>query len=207
MNVAGLTIRVHWTLAVMTAALLVGVPWMFGRAALYWLLVFLPGALASVLLHEIGHVVVAGLFGIRTRAIVLLPIGGVAQLQANWVPARVDALIALAGPAVSLLLGATLLAGASWGAPMVVWQLGVLNLSVGLFNLAPIFPMDGGRVLRSLLVQRVGLRRGTVIALVVGLVLVIALAAVGAWYWQPEVLLISLFLLAGQRREWVAQAA
>lgn len=205
--IGSVPVRVHWTLGAPLVVLLAAIQVRMGSAALLQAAALIAGLLGSVLLHELGHVVAAAHYGIRTRAILLLPIGGAAQLEHRWVPARVDAIVAAAGPLVSLALGGLLLAIGSYMQALDVMRLGLMNIGLGLLNLAPVFPMDGGRVLRALLVQRVGLQRGTVIALLVGLVLVIAFAAVGAWQWQPEILLLSLFLLAGQRREWAAQAA
>lgn len=132
----------------------------------------------SVALHELGHSVVAQRRGLRVREIVLLPIGGVASLEGRPSRPRDELWIALAGPAVNFALAA-LLGGValglhasgylslesakamtpSWSTLLALLVAG--NLSLGLFNLLPIFPMDGGRVLRALLASRWGMERGT----------------------------------------------
>jgi Zn-dependent protease len=126
---------------------------------------------ACIVLHELAHSIVARRYGLRVRSITLLLFGGVSNLEEEPQSARVEALMALAGPVTSLLLGAAFLAlalastavslsdtGTAWSGlaqlgPLVTllaW-LGPLNLGLGAFNLIPAFPLDGGRVLRSIL--------------------------------------------------------
>lgn len=105
-----------------------------------------------VLVHEIGHVVVARGFDIRVREVKLLPFGGVAEIEdAGSIPAGQDALIAIAGPLQNVWMGL-----AAWGCGQLgwwdqewaayVWQ---ANLMIGLFNLLPIYPLDGGKLLQA----------------------------------------------------------
>ncbi|MGH9884703.1 MAG: M50 family metallopeptidase [bacterium] len=109
---------------------------------------------ASIVLHELGHSFVAQAFGIRVRSITLFLFGGVAQIEREPRKPIHEIAIALAGPAVSFALGGafTALAGlrddASLASAALGW-LGRVNLALGLFNLAPGFPLDGGRVLRG----------------------------------------------------------
>lgn len=125
--------------------------------ALYWLV---GGAVAflffaSVLAHELSHALVARRFGVQVRDITLFIFGGAASLEGDTRRPRDEALIAVAGPVSSLAIGVGLWAiGAFVGqeqvAAMIGW-LGFINISLGLFNLIPGFPMDGGRILRALL--------------------------------------------------------
>jgi len=127
----------------------------------YWLM-GLAGALllfASVLLHELSHAVVAREFGIEMRGITLFIFGGVAEMTDEPPSAPSEFQVAIAGPVASLLL-AFLFAGLAWGAfavelPLallvVAVYLSLVNAMLALFNLAPAFPLDGGRVLRSAL--------------------------------------------------------
>ena len=141
-----------------------------GLAALLGV-VFLVGVFGSVLLHEFGHALAARHYGIRTRRIVLWPMGGVAQLEDSPRSPKHELHIALAGPAVNFAIAAAL-----WGVVNLVGlptygllaSLVVANLTLGLFNLVPAFPMDGGRVLRALLATRIGGRRATDIAVKIG---------------------------------------
>ena len=124
---------------------------------LYWIvaagtaLVFF----ASVLAHELSHALVARRFGLRVQGITLFIFGGTTSIDSDSRTPREEALIALAGPVTSLILGAALIGvGAAIGEPQVaalVGWLGWVNLMLGGFNLIPGFPMDGGRVLRALL--------------------------------------------------------
>ena len=126
-------------------------------AGLYWavgafitLLFF-----ASVLAHELSHAVLARRLGLRVRDITLFIFGGAASLEGDPKRPRDEALIAAAGPVTSLLIGIAL-----WGIDVAIGQrqlaaiigwLGFINITLGLFNLIPGFPMDGGRILRAIL--------------------------------------------------------
>lgn len=131
---------------------------------------FLLAVFGSVLLHELGHALVARRFGIRTRGITLLPIGGVAALEGEPRNPKQELAIALAGPAVNFVLAGGLFAvtaitGLGSG---LLGSLMVANLMLGVFNLIPAFPMDGGRALRAFLATRLGGPRATEIAVKVG---------------------------------------
>jgi Zn-dependent protease len=159
--------------------------------------VFLLGVFGSVLLHELGHALVARRYGIATRRIVLLPIGGIAQLEGEPKSPRQELAIALAGPAVNFAIagGLFVLLGL-FGAPGGFGLLGSLmlaNVLLGLFNLVPAFPMDGGRALRALLATRVGRTRATDIAVKVGKVAAIAFGIIGL-FTSWTLALIGLFV-------------
>ena len=145
-------------------------------------LLFLVGVFASVLLHELGHALAARRYGIRTLGITLLPIGGLAQLEGEPRTPKQELVIALAGPAVNFVLAAALFVVVSIaGLPSfgLLGSLLVANLSLGLFNLIPAFPMDGGRALRALVATRVGGPRATEIAVWIGKVAAIAFGIIG----------------------------
>jgi Zn-dependent protease len=129
----------------------------------------------SVLLHELGHALVALNQGVRVNAITLFLLGGVASVERECSTARGALLVAAAGPAVSLVLGVTLLSlqhGAAHLAPLLgemVQELGILNLVLALFNLLPGLPLDGGLILKALVWQVTGSqRRGVEVAMASG---------------------------------------
>jgi Zn-dependent protease len=123
----------------------------------YWILGAVISVLffASVLAHELSHAIVARRFGLKVRDITLFIFGGAASLEGEAQRPRDEALIAAAGPVMSLVIGAVLIAidlaiGQQEVEAIVGW-LGFINLTLGLFNLIPGFPMDGGRILHALL--------------------------------------------------------
>jgi Zn-dependent protease len=164
--------------------------------------VFLLGIFGSVLLHELGHALTARRYGIRTRRIVLLPIGGIAQLEGEPRTPRQELLIALAGPAVNFALAAGLFvldsAFASWGGFGLLGSLMVANVALGLFNLVPAFPMDGGRAFRALLSTRVGSLRATEIAVKVARVAAAAFVVLGLFTsWTLALIGVFIWFAAG----------
>ena len=131
---------------------------------------FVIGLYASIVAHEYGHALTARRFGIQTIAITLHFFGGVAKITSEPRTPKQELLIAIAGPAVSLALAA--LAALAFGVLVVLQPAGVsgavagflvhlalMNLILGVFNLLPGYPMDGGRVLRALLWWRSGNHR------------------------------------------------
>jgi Zn-dependent protease len=167
-RVAGIPISAHWTLLLIAAfdafqAVRAGVPW-------WWLPVLLLVPAISVLLHEVGHAVMARLAGGEAHAIILWMFGGAAMCSAPATPGRQFA-VAAAGPAVSLAIAAACLIsnGITLDLDKALGTGGVLsallaftarfNLMLVVFNLLPCYPMDGGRMLRAVLWPLVGRRR------------------------------------------------
>jgi Zn-dependent protease len=145
-SVLGITVRLHVLLLVMFAVLVLYVH----VQPLVLAILF-----GCVLLHELGHSLVALAFGIRVIDITLWPLGGMARMSQIPESTRIEGLIAIAGPAVNFLLaalgfGAWLLWGGAAQEDLFGWFIGA-NLMMGLFNLLPAFPMDGGRLLRAVL--------------------------------------------------------
>jgi len=125
--------------------------------AVYWVVgaVISLFFFGSVLAHELSHALVARRFGLKVRDITLFIFGGAASMEGDAKRPRDEALIAAAGPLTSLaiggaMLGISLVIGLPEVEAIVGW-LGVINLTLGIFNLIPGFPMDGGRILRALL--------------------------------------------------------
>jgi Zn-dependent protease len=165
----------------------------------------------SVVLHELGHALTARRFGIATRDITLLPIGGVARLERMPERPSQELLVALAGPVVSaglwalfaalgLVIGGPTAVAGPLGTEPVVAQLARINLALAVFNLLPAFPMDGGRILRALLAWRGDYVRATRVAAVIGQVLAMGL---GLWglFGNPMLVVIALFIWIGAASE------
>ncbi len=151
-------------------------------AALITVLLFF----ASIILHELGHATIAARAGIRTRSITLLPIGGVAEIEREAEKPSEDFAIAVAGPITSLLLGGIFIALHYLLKPIsqplggITGYLGIANLFLGVFNLLPGFPMDGGRILRSIVWGATkSYSRGTQVAGRVGAVVAYLFIVVG----------------------------
>lgn len=158
---------------------------------------------ACVVLHELGHSLTALRHGVRVSRILLLPIGGMAEFDHIPRRPRAELLITAAGPAVNFLLVAVLLPFVwtdLWAAPGPTTRLGNLLLELtfangvmGVFNLLPVFPMDGGRIFRALLATRLPYARATRWAAGVGKVLALVLALAAA-FWLEQWLLTALFV-------------
>jgi Zn-dependent protease len=212
-NVAGIPIHVHGTFWILVA--LVGFSHLAGggsAASLVGGVAFLFAIFGCVLLHELGHALAARLYGIRTKDIVLLPLGGVARLEKMPEKPGQEIVVALAGPAVNVALAAVLAAGLWIGRAFVpVSELGIaagpfverllaVNVLLAVFNLLPAFPMDGGRVLRALLATRLPYPRATRIAAGVGRGMAVLFGLLGLFV-NPFLILIAAFVWMGAGQE------
>ncbi len=215
----GVRVRVHATFLLLVA-------WIVASAALggesiaaaIASLLMVATLFTIVVLHELGHALAARRYGIATRDITLLPIGGVAAMERLPEDPRQELVVAFAGPAVNVVLailfgalalllglplsqgplgagGTALPLGQAW-----LVQLFWVNVSLALFNLLPAFPMDGGRVLRALLSLRLGRARATEIAARLGQAMAMALGFVGL-FASPVLVFVALFVWAGAQGE------
>ena len=181
---------------------------------------FVLALFLCVVLHEFGHALTARRFGVGTRDITLLPIGGVARLEKMPERPMEELLVAVAGPAVNvviaLVLGALLSAmgqpltldamavgGEGGGTPGVLQQLLGVNVLLVAFNLLPAFPMDGGRVLRALFAMRMPYALATERAAAVGKLFAVLFAVVG-FFSNPFLMLIGVFVWFGATQESMA---
>lgn len=179
---------------------------------------FFVAVFGCVLLHEYGHALAARRYGIRTRDITLLPIGGVARLERMPDRPMQELWVALAGPAVNVGILAVLLVwmlvrGEGWGRldldltqGSLTTRLLVVNGMLVVFNMIPAFPMDGGRVLRAMLALRMDYARATQIAATLGQGIALVFAFFGLMgllggMGNPMLLFIALFVWIGASQE------
>jgi Zn-dependent protease/predicted transcriptional regulator len=200
-NISGIPLRVHWTfLLIFVWVVFVGIDndGSFQITNLSNILISVLTLFTCVILHELGHAFAARRYGIRTQNIVLLPIGGVAMLERLPINPRHELIVAFAGPAVNFLIAIIFLPfllliddrilaemmnfilNINQGAfppfrvsffNWFVFFLVTLNVVVGIFNLIPAMPMDGGRVLRALLAIKLPRHKATQVAATIGAVL------------------------------------
>jgi len=171
-RISGIPIRLRWSFLFLLG-------FVFLTAGGFGGLLAVAVAFASIVLHELGHATVAQRLGVRIAAIDLHFLGGAAQMIDPPRSPRDEIAISIAGPAVSLALaGIGLGLGAALGVPFLA-MVGWINLVLGLFNLIPALPMDGGRVLRAAMVRRLGYIRATDAAVVVSRVFVVLFAIGG----------------------------
>lgn len=210
---AGIGVYLHWTFA-----LLLG--WIFAvRLAAGESLgqalqgvAFILALFACVVLHEFGHALTAKRYGVNTRDITLLPIGGIARLEKIPEKPWQEFWVAVAGPAVNVVIAAALfivilaldgaerLTGAHWFEGGFLHQLMWVNLLIVAFNLLPAFPMDGGRVLRALLALRVGRRRATEVAAKIGQTMAVIFGIIG-FFFNPLLIFIAVVVYLGAQAE------
>lgn len=207
LRVRGVPIRVHWTLLLILPYVAFVFSGYFAHAPLWGGALLAIGLFVSIALHELAHTLVALRAGGTVRDITLMMLGGVSSIErlpAGW---QHETRMAAAGPLASFAIAAVLFAinalvPHTVAAPRLgLFYLAEANVVLGVFNLLPAFPMDGGRVLRGLLSARLGLVRATRIAARVGRVLAVVIAgfalATGNWL----LLLVALFVYAGGRAE------
>lgn len=229
LDVAGIPIRIHGTFFLilflgayqwgsMTGTLSGAV---FGVALMALLFV-------CVTLHELGHSLVAKVFGIPVRQIVLLPLGGIAEITKNPEKPLHELLIAVAGPLVNGVIAILLLAALGFSAaPQMLTGHGMLpgemsntpslttllswllmaNVSLALFNLIPAFPLDGGRVFRALMAMFIGYPRATRLASASGQFIAIILGIYAVLNSQFLLALVAVFIFFGAGQETAAAEA
>ena len=210
-RIAGIDVRIHITF--MLLPLYFGwVEWQAAgpaeaaRAVLFILLLFF-----CVLLHEFGHALAGRHYGVQTPDITLLPIGGVARMLAIPDKPSEEFVIAVAGPAVNVLIAGCLgpvlwLTGGLFSRSVgefreILHNLLLVNLGLVLFNLVPAFPMDGGRIFRSLLAMKIPWTKATRIAGRTGQILAVLFCIGGILQGNPMLMLIALFVFSGAQEE------
>jgi Zn-dependent protease/predicted transcriptional regulator len=211
-SIRGIDIFIHWTFTILLLFILLN-SLMVGQDLLsaLWGLALICAVFVCVLLHELGHALTAQKFGVRTRDITLLPIGGVAKLERIPENPAQELAIVAAGPAVNLVIAAILF--------LFLWaqngfmlqnlptrsfagELMWINVTLLVFNLIPAFPMDGGRLLRALLARRMEYLRATRIAARAGQFFAVLFGIAGLMMPNPFLVFIALFVYAGAQQEY-----
>jgi Zn-dependent protease/CBS domain-containing protein len=207
----GIPVRLHFTFVLLLIFLVfIGVG---GRQSGAATAVYVLALFGSVLLHELGHALAARQYGIRTLEIVMFPIGGVARLE-RMPKARQEFWIAIAGPLVNVLIAMALLVWLSRTGQLtpvemmrdptdanLAQRIAFGNMLLFLFNLLPAYPMDGGRILRSLIALRKPEDQATQIAAGAGRALAIVMGLFGLLSANFMLLFIAMFVYLGASQE------
>jgi Zn-dependent protease/CBS domain-containing protein len=212
----GVPVRLHFTFVLLVVSVAVSVLGSAQSNSSY--AIFLVGSLVSVLLHELGHALMASRFGIRTTEIVMFPIGGLSRMD-RPLPPTAEICVALAGPVVNLLLAGGIFAymfatheaafvkvhdllqpGGQSALALLLYG----NILLAGFNLLPAFPMDGGRILRALLSYIRPEEEATRTAAWMGRMLAISMGLYGLLAGQFMLVFFALFIYLGAAQESVA---
>lgn len=212
-TVHGTSVRLHWTFLLLLAFIAIGAFLSMGLSAAANIVMLIVLMFVCIVLHEFGHISAARQFGIETPEVVLLPIGGLAKLKRIPSEPQKELAIAISGPAVNFLLFGLLIAllgrwptlealtVLSLGQINVIEQLAIFNLVLGVFNLLPAFPMDGGRILRALLAFALPRTKATGIATRMGQLLAIGLGMAAILAGNILLAAISVFIFVSASSE------
>ena len=215
-KIAGIGLFVHWTFSLLIL-FIVYTNYKAGQNSIQilWSVLFILCIFLTVFMHELGHALTAKKFGIKTKDITLLPIGGVAQLERLPEKPSEELMVAFAGPMVNIVLAliTSLFISLPNTSQEMVSQLDngvnagnfflnfyLVNIILAFFNLIPAFPMDGGRVLRALLSYKLERHQATKIAARIGQALAIGFVLLG-FYYNPFLIFIGIFVFMGAQIE------
>lgn len=212
-KVAGIDIKIHLTFFLLL--IWIGFSTLSsggGQAEVIGEVLFILALFLCVVLHELGHALTAKRFGIPTRDITLLPIGGIARLESMPEDPKEELFVAAAGPAVNVLISILIFGGLILSGSLSTslnlsalldnfWlRLLSVNISLVVFNLIPAFPMDGGRVLRAILASRIEYVKATRIAANIGRGLAFLMGIAGI-FLDSWLILIAFFVWSGAGTE------
>jgi Zn-dependent protease/predicted transcriptional regulator len=215
-KLAGIGLYIHWTFSLLIVYIIyINMKAGLDPTQISWSVLFVLAMFVCVILHELGHALTARRFGIKTEDITLYPIGGVAKLER--IPERPyqELLVSIAGPLVNIAIMLLLLPffydtdviqmlgndGGIITPANFLTSLAFLNVWLALFNLIPAFPMDGGRILRSLLAMRFSRLKATAYAVGIGKILAFGFIIAGFFY-NPFLIFIGVFVILGAQAEY-----
>lgn len=220
-TVGGIPVKVHWSFGLLLIYIAFDTSQTTGFKPLTILISigFVLSVFVCVILHEYGHALMARRYGVKTHDITMTPIGGIARLERMPDGKGQEFWVAIAGPMVNFVIVGliwlglaifkgihlNLLSSSLWSyenqPPSYFIILMMANAYLGVFNLLPAFPMDGGRMLRSLLSLRMPREKATLIASITGQILATGLFIVGLWQGSPTLALIGVFIFFAARQE------
>lgn len=216
-KIAGIRLIVHWTFLILIAWIVFREVFRgSGLELVFWQLLFILSLFGCVVLHELGHALAARGYGIGTKQILLLPIGGITSLESIPEEPRKELWVAIAGPLVNVAIAGVLYlvlllfppASTDMDQMSVAFitpstflpTLMMANIVLVVFNLIPAFPMDGGRIFRSLLALSMSRVRATQIAASLGKVLAVVFVLWGI-FANPLLILTGIFIYFGASAE------
>lgn len=208
----GSELRVHVTFLLLLAWIGASAYAADGAEAALFNVLFVAAVFLCVVLHEYGHALMARRFGIRTPDITLLPIGGLARLERMPSDPGQEIAVALAGPAVNIVIWALLwmvfgmpteaqLLAQDYDAQQFLSRLAAINLLLAVFNMVPAFPMDGGRVLRALLSYFTSRNRATRLAATAGQAIAVVAGLWALYSGQIILALVAVFIFLAAQAE------
>jgi Zn-dependent protease/predicted transcriptional regulator len=212
----GIRVSVHWTFSLLIAwIVLISVRQDLGITQILMHILFILTLFLCVALHELGHSLTAIRLGGQVQSIILLPIGGLANITEMPEKPRDEFLISAAGPMVNIIIAGILWIYLSLFHPAEAAQIDLqaitfnnfpymllaANLFIVAFNLIPAFPMDGGRLFRSALAMKMNRMKATRIAMDIGQVFAVIFIFTGLFF-NPFLILIGFFVLLGARGEY-----
>jgi Zn-dependent protease len=209
-QISGIRLQIHWTFFIFLAWVVTAEIMQGSKVfEIINVTLFILSVFACIILHELGHALTAKRYGVKTRSITLLPFGGIAGMEKIPEKPSHELMIALAGPAVNLVIAGVLIAVIPltnqvyspnlfgiFTSYNFLPSLITANITLALFNLVPAFPMDGGRVLRALLAFRYPRITATRIASFAGQIIAIIFIIAGLFI-NPFLVLIGIFVFAG----------
>lgn len=212
-RVAGIEVYMHLTFILLIAWIVLS-HWLQRESIVATIegVAFILALFACVVLHELGHALTAKKYGIKTRDITLLPIGGVAKLERMPDDPKQEFWVALAGPVVNIVIAVVLfiplyfisglepLGQLSVTSGSFFERLLLANLFLAIFNMLPAFPMDGGRILRALLATRIEYTKATQVAAYLGQGMAFLMGFLG-FFFNPFLLFIAFFVWIGAAQE------